>query len=373
MTQMKFKTGMKHTAVREIPKKEYQEIHIQLTPESNETIEQFIERLTRILNENNAQVIRATFFGSLSKKANTVELLKEYLTTFDFPISWIEGDNCSKSFINGVYVFAVSGIEVTRLYNNNIPVGSVFQTTDAEFCYLGGLYSDPELSPYHQAEKLFSITENILNQAGLSFIHTIRTWFYLDDILSWYGDFNKVRTAFFRRHKIFDNMVPASTGIEGKNPADSKICLELTAIKPKSKAFTIDRVRSPLQCSAEDYGSSFSRAIRYSDGQYSHLTVSGTASIGPDGDIFHANDPLKQMEVTFAVVNEILKEQHFDFNDAVRAYAYLRDKSYKDTFDKYLETASFPIETTNFISTENAVCWEELLFEIEFDFIKETG
>jgi len=362
---------MKHQILKEIPKKAYREIHIQLVPEKNDTAKTFTEKIAEYLQAYQANPIRATFFGTLVEKKNTVRQLETLLTAIDFPVTWIEGDNCTGAFINGVYILAVSGIEVQRLYHNSIPVGSAFQTEDADFCYLGGLYSDPDLPPSQQAENLLNLTENILNRVNLSFEDTIRTWFYLDDILDWYGDFNRVRTAFFNKHDIFSKRVPASTGIEGSNPAGSKAALELTAIKPKNNRFSIERLRSPLQCSAEDYGSSFSRAIWFSNGDHSYITVSGTASIGPNGDILHKNNLEKQMELTFNVVNEILKSRNFTFEDVVRAYAYCKDKNYSSAFYDYLKRAGLD-DKISFICSENKVCWEELLFEIEVDVAKKN-
>ncbi|MCF8335505.1 MAG: hypothetical protein K9H65_02775 [Bacteroidales bacterium] len=360
---------MKNQLVREISKKKYREIHIQIIPEAYETPKTFTKKIAHHLHQYHARVIRATFFGALTEKNKTISQLENQLSKIDFPVSWIEGDNCGDAFINGVYILAVSGIEIKRLYHHRKPVGSAFQTEDATFCYLGGLYSDPGLSPSQQAENILNTTENLLNQVGLSFDNTIRTWFYLDDILDWYGDFNRVRTGFFKKHDIFNKLVPSSTGIEGSNPAGSKVALELTAIKPKNEKFSIERLRSPLQCSAEDYGSSFSRAIRYSDGEHSYITVSGTASIGPEGDILHAKALWKQMEVTFQAVHEILKSRDFAFEDAVRAYAYCKDKQYSRAFYDYLKTAGLD-DKISFICSENKVCWEELLFEIELDVVK---
>lgn len=164
-------------------------------------------------------------------------------------------------------------------------------------------------------------------------------------------------------------MVPASTGIEGSNPKGSKICLELNAIKPKSNYFSIKRIPSPLQCSAEEYGSSFSRAIWYSDSEYSYITISGTASLNSAGKVFHKNNITKQIEITFRIVDEILKSNDFKFTDTIRAYAYVNNKDFRDPFYNYLKIAKLN-KKLNFVCSENKVCWENLLFEIELDVVK---
>lgn len=359
---------MENKLLRKIQRREYQEIHVQLIPLPGETSQIFSEKIAEIISSYKAKVIRATFFGRLNEKDNTIKQLENKLSGIDFPYSWIEGDNCTGSFINGVYFFAVSGINVKRLYKDNTIVGSGFQTKEAEFCFLGGLYSDPDLSPTQQTESILNSAENILNQEGLSFEHTIRTWYYLDDILDWYNDFNRARTSFFLQHDIFKKLIPASTGIDGRNSAGAKICFELMAIKPKSDGFSIEIVNSPLQCSANNYGSSFSRAIRYSDSEYSNITVSGTASISREGKTMHINDINKQIELSFRVVKAILESQNFTFSDIIRAYAYCRHKSLSKAFYEYIETCVS--DKLVFICTENKICRDDLLFEIELDVIK---
>lgn len=359
---------MEHTLLRIIHRKEYQEIHIQLIPKTEETSHIFTERIAEIICRYNANIIRATFFGRLDEKDNTIKQLEIKLSGIDFPYSWIEGDSCSGSFINGVYIFAVSGIDVKRIFKDNSVIGSGFKAKEAEYCFIGGLYSDPDLSSAMQTERLLNSTENILNQEGLSFENTIRTWYYLNNILDWYPDFNKARTSFFRQHDMFNKRIPASTGIDGRNCFSAKICFELMAIMPKSNEFSIEIIDSPLQCSANNYGSSFSRAMQYSDSEYSNMTVSGTASIGPDGKTMHINDINKQIELSFRVVDAILKSQNYSSTDIIRAYAYCRDKSFSKAFYEYLRTSEY--DGTLFICTENKICRDDLLFEIEVDVIK---
>ena len=351
-----------------IQRKEYQEIHIQLLHEPGETSQLFSEKIAEILKNNKSKVIRATFFGNLSEKDNCISCLGNSLTEIDFPVTWIEGGNCTGSFINGVYIFAVSGINVRRLTEKNQIIGSFFQTKDADFCYLGGLYSDRNLGPADQTENILNLAESILNKVGLKYENTIRSWFYLDNILDWYNDFNKARSTFFLKHDIFNKLVPASTGISGKNDTGSKVCLELNVVKPKSDAYSIRKISSPLQCSAENYGSSFSRAMGYSDSEYSSMTISGTASIDMHGKTIYLNDVPKQIELSFKVVNAILESQDFKFSDIVRAYAYCSDKNFSKVFFEYIEL-HFPF-TFAFICAEDKICREDLLFEIELDVVK---
>jgi enamine deaminase RidA (YjgF/YER057c/UK114 family) len=354
--------------VRVIQRTGHREIHMQFVPGKGETSETLAGKIDEIIQAHDAHVIRATFFGKLSEEENTLTSIGKKLPETDFPCSWIEGGSCTDAFINGVYIFAVSGLEVSRLYLNNDVVGSYYQTGEADFCFLGGLYSDPGLTPSEQTEQILNSADNLLKQAGLSYENTVRTWFYLDDILSWYDDFNRARTSFYRRQGIFNKLVPASTGIGGQNPRASKVCLELTAINPRSNRYFIEKISSPMQCSAEEYGSAFSRAVKVSDSEYESMTISGTASINREGKTMYPGDPWKQIELSFSVIRAILDSQGFSFGDVVRSYAYCSDKNYTGKFGKYMETC-VPVKFA-FILAQNDICRDELTFEIEVDVIR---
>jgi len=344
------------------------EIHAQLVPIPGEMPGKFSEKIAAIINSHSAEVVRATFFGSLSNRVETLKLLEQKLGGTGFPISWIEGDNCTGSFINGVYLFAVSGIDVRRLLNGDKVVGSFYSTDSASYCFLGGLYSDLMLSPFLQTHSILNTAGNILEQVSMNFSDTIRTWYYLDDIKSWYDDFNKARDFFFFSNDTFNNRLPSSTGIGGRNETGSKLGLELTAVKGVGNNISIGTVNSPLQCPATSYGSSFSRALLYSDGEFSNLTISGTASIGPNGETMHKGDMGKQVEMTFKVVKAILDSNGFSFTDIIRAYAYCSDKKQSSFFYEYCKD-HIPGGIV-FICTENKICRDDLLFEIDIEVIR---
>jgi len=234
---------------RIIDRSEYQEIHFQVIPSHDDTHVMFSEKIAKFLSRFNSRVIRATFFGDLTEEENTINSIIKALKDTDFPYSWIEGGNCSEAFINGVYILAVSGIEAKGISDHGRIIGCSFRTTDADYFYLSGLLSDPDLSPAQQTSHILRSVETILNRIGLSYHNTVRTWFYLDDILAWYNDFNLARTKFFSEHNIFNVLLPASTGIEGKNNSGSKVCLELNAINPQSGDFRIAEVNSLLNLS----------------------------------------------------------------------------------------------------------------------------
>jgi hypothetical protein len=52
----------------------------------------------------------------------------------------------------------------------------------------------------------------------MDFGHVVAYMVLQHEMLQWYGEFNKVRTAFFKNHGVFDGVVPASKGIGGAMP-----------------------------------------------------------------------------------------------------------------------------------------------------------
>jgi enamine deaminase RidA (YjgF/YER057c/UK114 family) len=356
---------------RTIRRKEYSEVHLQMVPHPEDTPLIFAERIADIIEKSKTKIVRATFFGKLDYETLLINCFRNVLSDIEFPFSWIEGDNGCSRFISGVYIFAISGLDLKRLYDRGRVVGTVFLTPDAEFCYLGGLYSDSKPLPSQQVSDLLNFADRILSETDFCLNNTIRTWFYLDNILEWYGDFNAARTTFFRHKDMFNGLIPASTGIAGKNNYNSKVCLDLIAVKPKDKKFNISEVISPLQSSAENYGCSFSRAIKYTDNEYVTISISGTASINRDGITMHKGNLTKQIDLSFKVVTAILESQGFCMKDIVRFNIYLKDKSLSKVFYNFVESELH--FNFAFICSENKICREELMIEIEMDVVKRNN
>ncbi len=199
----------------------------------------------------------------------------------------------------------------------------------------------------------------------MDFSRVLRTWFYNDDILGWYADFNRVRTAFFKDHGVFDGLVPASTGIGARNPFGAALTASLIAVKPKNTDVKSFAVPSPLQCPALEYGSSFSRAVEYTAPDHRRLWISGTASIEPGGATVHLGDVVGQVKLTMEVVEAILTSRNMSWTDVSRGLAYARYADQAGAFSDYCRTRplpDFPVMLTN-----NVVCRDDLLFEIEVD------
>ena len=139
----------------------------------------------------------------------------------------------------------------------------------------------------------------------------------------------------------------------------------LLAVKPKHGGVRILSVPSPLQCSALDYRSSFSRAVEIQQPGSRLLTISGTASIDPGGKTVHVGDTAKQIDLTMGVVREILRSRGMDWSNTARAIAYFKDIREAHLLEAYVLAHHLPKLP---IAISHAdVCRHDLLFELELD------
>ena len=272
----------------------------------------------------------------------------------------------SVSELTGVQAHAVKGAAVERIKMNGRVVGSVFDDGFARHCHLGDLRpQDGAAAPERQARETFEFMEVALRSAGMEFSNVARTWFYLDKILSWYGGFNHVRDGFFRERNVFGGLVPASTGIGGANAARTAVIAGVYAVQSHANGVKIAAVPSPLQCPALKYGSSFSRAVEVEMPDYRRLLISGTASIELGGKTAHVGDLPGQIALTMDVVAAILASRRMDWGDVTRAVAYIKQGGQASLFKDYC--AAHGLDDLPVVATENDICRDDLLFEIEAD------
>jgi enamine deaminase RidA (YjgF/YER057c/UK114 family) len=234
------------------------------------------------------------------------------------------------------------------------------------FCRLGDLRpASPNRSNAAQTEAVFAMMDHALRQIGMDFSHVIRTWFFNDDILAWYGEFNQVRTHFFKIHHVFEGLVPASTGIGGSNPAGTALVSGLLAAQPCTEDVKIRALPSPMQCPALDYGSSFSRAVEMETPSLRRIWISGTASIDQDGSTIFTGDMTKQIEWTTEVVATILHSRRMTWKNVVRGVVYIRNQADLLHYSQWAQDVHFP--PIPVVITQNMICRDDLLFEIELD------
>jgi enamine deaminase RidA (YjgF/YER057c/UK114 family) len=225
--------------------------------------------------------------------------------------------------------------------------------------------SDLTAGPGAQTRNVLETITRALGGVGMNFGHVDRTWFYLDDILGWYGEFNRVRTAFFEEHRIFEGLMPASTGIGTPNADGAALVAKAHAVLPRDGRPRVRRAESPWQGEALAYGSAFNRAVSVRCGESRALHISGTASIGADGELLHLGSLRDQIRLTLEVVHGILLEAGMDWENAVRGVAYFRDAEDIALWEECREAAGVP--PLPVVTSACVVCWTGLLFELELE------
>jgi enamine deaminase RidA (YjgF/YER057c/UK114 family) len=345
----------------------HQELHLSLRPIPGERPLAMVSRLAGWLKDCDATVVRHEVFGSLTVYAETMRALRRDVDEFAWPVTWVEGKTTSKLAIAGMHVFAVAGTRVETLYQEGRTVGRIFSDGCFKHCFLGGISSlKPNPSKSNECREVLERLADILSTAGMDMTHVVRTWFFLEDILGWYGDFNRVRNEFFHRKKVFHGLVPASTGIGGRNPAGSALLAGLWAVQPVNELATVREVGSPLQGSAMKYGSAFSRAVLMEGGGWRRLLVSGTASIEPGGRSVHGGDLTRQIRTSREVTQALLESCGFDSDDVTRATGYLKDRQ------DALSAGWCGGQSRQCVIVPADICRPELLFEIELDALRPT-
>ena len=335
-------------------------------PRPNEEAAATFRRLAAALRQRDATLVALMVYGAVAAHAQIADAIRRTFGEVKWPITWIEGASCDGSPLAGVQAFAVTGRQVRRITLGGRVVGSVYEDGTARHCLLGGMVPPVVTLPRPaQAQQLFGSIESALDLTGFTIADVVRTWFYNDDILAWYGDFNRVRTGIYKQVSFRTGSLPASTGIGARNTAGAALEYAAWAVQPLNPSARIEEVGSPLQCPAPAYGSSFSRAMELATGGMRRLFVSGTASIHPDGQTAWIGNIEKQIELTMNVVEAILESRRMEFTDVTRATAYFRDPTCFPHFERWC--AEHDLLSMPCVSMQSVICRDDLLWEIEVD------
>ncbi len=287
------------------------------------------------------------------------------------PATFVEGSPIGSSRIAGVHVIAAQG-RAEVVLDGGRAYGTLVETKTARVLGLSdvGRLSAGRLAPgpAEDAGAALQAAERLLSAEGFSFRDVARTWFYLRDILDWYGTFNAVRNAAFARMGLSgangNGKLPASTGIAGRNPRGCWTTHDLLAIAPGGgRAPEIRRLHNTKQNEATEYGSAFARASEVTLGDARYVFVSGTASIDDRGASVHLGDFEAQTVFTLGAVGALLRGAGASLQDVRQATAFLKHASDRAAYERVLERSG--LEGLPLVAIAADVCRPELLFEID--------
>ncbi len=343
-----------------------EEMFITVAPRRDADPFDMFDELTRVTKNRDFQILRQYVFGSCKLHAKGVVALNRIYPEREWPVTWVEDNAGSGELLTGTQACALRGGDIEPIVVDGRHVGCVFEDEFARHCLLGDIRPDNlSVSRSEQTREVLLKIEKSLDMAGMDFSNVMRTWFYLDNLLAWYDDFNAVRTKFFRERSVFEGIVPASTGIGAGNSVGVALVADVHAIQVKGGGVKLEAVGSPLQCPAVEYGSSFSRAVEISYPDHRRLYISGTASIDADGNSVNIGDTRRQIILTMDVIEGILESRRMGWGDVARAVAYFADITDAPLLSSYCRDAGiqhFPVSISH-----ADICRDDLLFEMEVD------
>ncbi len=351
----------KTTEIRPAP-----DLSFTIQPLPGEGIMAMINRLAVTLEKANNTIVNLMVFGSVSVCPAVEEAMQRVFGRIHWPITWVEGAAHGDQPVAGMQVFSFRADQVKPVMLGGQVVGSVFEDGSMRHCLLGGLVpSLPSAARPDQFRQTLDLLQTALKQAGFSLEDVIRTWFYLDELLSWYDGFNEARIQAFAGVKFRGGSSPASTGISGRNPVGTALVAGAWAVQPLHSGARVEEIQSPLQCPAADYGSLFSRAMEITSRHDRRLLISGTASIASEGQTLWPGNVRRQIDLTMQVVGSILTSRGFVFSDITRATAYFKNREEIPEFAAWC--ADQGLHSLPVISAQCGICRKDLLFELEAD------
>lgn len=307
----------------------------------------------------------------------------------DTPLSIIQGHPTWGEGIAGAFFHAIPAdiARVETLTVDAIPVGRYWSTAAADYLVLqlsgdtkqvagaraeGHQVSISQIPSHHtQADGLFDVAAELLNDRDFSFSDVARTWFYIRDLLQHYRTFNQVRDSKYARCGLMPKppapiWLPASTAIEGAPANGAALVADIFAVKSRNNK-PARRLSNPGQKEAFDYGASFARATLIQEQDVDLIQVSGTASIGEDGKTLHIGDGAAQIACTLDKLEALLETASARLDHVVTANIFVKDPALIDTFRKIARDrglSDFPG-----VAVVADVCRDDLLFEIDAEVI----
>jgi len=157
-------------------------------------------------------------------------------------------------------------------------------------------------------------------------------------------------------------------GLPAAEPAPTGILKPAVAGRPVVRKAAI--CAPTVLNEAPDYGSAFSRGLRIElPGGVTQLLISGTASVGENGETLHVGDFRAQLWRTYRNITRLLEAEGATWQDIVRTTCYIRDieRDYdefnrvRNEFFRALALNPLPAST----AIQARICRSDLLVEIE--------
>ncbi len=344
-----------------------------------ESIASAYEELAEYLRSHQAELLQERIYGLLSAAPDAERIRQSILTSNGkmerVPSTYVEGTPFYGLDFAGIHAIAAQSSDPEKIdlvRKNDRICGCHYCGNEAEYLILSDISSllQPSIRSTRAQEtfEAINLAGEILQERSWSYRDVRRTWFYLDDILAWYPDFNKARNELYKRLGLFNGnpktIIPASTGIWGRSAYGASCTFDLLAMKPiEGCPLETRRLENPKQNEATDYGSAFSRGVAIATNQSKYIFVSGTASIDESGRTVYVGDMKRQTERTLLNIESLLQGAGAELHHIQRATAFIKMEEDIPVFEDILNQlgmSDIPI-----VRTIADVCRDDLLFELD--------
>jgi enamine deaminase RidA (YjgF/YER057c/UK114 family) len=339
--------------------------------------------IARILRDQGLAIVHERLFGSLTVRAGVLAARNAALGAAGLspasPLSYIQGHPSWGEGLAGVIVRAVAcgqpQNEVWTIRDQGQPVGRGWRQGNATFLVLQDLQGlappgNEADEPSHQARRMIQRAARVLEAQGASYRDVVRTWFYLADLLAWYPEFNRARSAVYRELGLLpvngggSRRLPASTGIGGQVSPGAAGALDLLAVTgPPASRPRVQQLSSPAQPEALTYGSAFSRGALIRQADVSLIQVSGTAAIDGQGHSLHPGDIRAQIDCTLDKIAALIAPIGARMADIAAACVFVKRPEDAPAYQEI--AAARGLTNLPAVILVADVCREELLFEMD--------
>ncbi len=328
--------------------------------------QEIFSRILDVLHSKNAYILQERVFATMDVMETILRVRSEVYTDVDDGVapSLLVGKEGMSGPIAGIQVYAISSDSRPEVVNlQGTPCGRILHVPGGAYLTLSSISAAQSVQATEQAKATLEKAESALKQFDADFLSVPRTWMWLGDILSWYDDFNRVRTKFFADRGLIGEgtrqSMPASTGIGLRCADGSKCAMDLIAVLQPPDSTQYLQAVGKQQCALE-YGSAFSRASRAITPAGQTIFVSGTASIDASGATTNIGDGPGQVNATIENVRAVLRDTQTADEDVVQAVAYCKTTEVEKIFNDVKGKLGWPC-----VTVICDICRPDLLFEME--------
>lgn len=354
--------------VRTIVTDEAAELYITAAPDCGLSVkaqaEWMFSGIVETLKKNNTSIFQERIFCT-EESCELIESLRTKIyDTIDDGVepSWLKiPENGATGEFAGIAVYAISSDRKPSVIEyENKKCGRKIDFAASTLLSLSDIKGNGAIDRAVQSRQMIERSEEILSLNGLDFSNVGRTWMWLENILQWYGDFNRVRNEFFIGKGLIKkgapSKMPASTGI-GIGPVGKGDCtMDLIACSEPIEYLDA----GGNQKSAYEYGSAFSRATKIKTPTGTTVYISGTASIDEDGSTTNLDNADGQIADTIKNIRAVVEQAGCKDSDITSAIMYCKTPDVEKLFLEKYGDIGWP-----YLTAVTDICRDDLLFEIE--------